>query len=163
MVLPLISSSPSSSSRSSRMRNLKKSISTLGVNISSKAEDRTGWNVGAVVFHRAECGYPNVSKYLAGGRVYVGCDIHLITDLEADGGSLTTRRTTDKVVFRECERGMSFADLIWYGELDYNIETAYRNKIAGKVGADFNWTSNELSEFKNQANRSWAAQQLLCN
>ena len=150
MVLPLISSSPSSSSRSTRMRNLKNSISTLGVNhFSSGISSKAAQNGINLVYHRSDCGYPNVRQYCCGGNgPGSACDNHL---REVDA-----KRVADKAIFPECEYGLSFSDIIWFGNQNYSdpnfIIDTFRNKMSNTVGIDYNWSEASFGEFKFYAN-----------
>jgi len=155
VVVPLISST-SSSSRSTRMRNLKNAISTLGVNhfsFSSDISSKADQNGLGVVYHRSNCGYPNVRKYLCGGNCGLYCNNHLLGATASFAG----RYTSDKVIFPACEQGLSAADIIWFGNQNYNdpnfIIDTVRNKMSNTKGIDWNWNEGDLAEFKFYANK----------
>ena len=172
VVVPLISST-SSSSRSTRMRNLKNAISTLGVNhfsfssdISSKA-DRNGWEV---VYNRSDCAYPNVRKYWRG--MMFRCNNHPLginpMGILDTTSSFAGRYTSDKVIFPACEQGLSAADIIWFGNKNFNdpnfIIDTVRNKMSNTKGIDWNWNEYELSKFKSRANqRNDFKDKYICN
>ena len=153
VVVPLISST-SSSSRSTRMRNLKNAISTLGVNnFSSDISSKADQNGTGIVYHSSDCGYPNVRNYGWGGELRYYCNNHLLGDTTSFFG----RYTSDKVIFPACEQGLSAADIIWYGNQNYNdpnfIIDTVRNKMSNTKGINWNWNEGDLSEFKFYANK----------
>ena len=130
MVVPLnSSSSPSPSSRSTRMRNLKNTISTLGVNvnnfsfssdISSKA-DRNGWGV---VYNRSNCGYPYFRSYAIGGNSNgSACGAHVLScDDITKNCALDVFYpdwiATDSSSKNNKNESFTYADIIWYAEYD---------------------------------------------
>ena len=172
VVVPLnSSSSPSPSSRSTRMRNLKNAISTLGVNqlsyISSDSRSSEAVINGVgMVYHRSDCGYPNVKAYFFGGKLGpLFCENYPLSD---DYASFAGRYTSDKVIFPACEQGLSAADIIWFGNKNYNdpnfIIDTIRNKMSNTKGINWNWTVRELSEFKSYADkRNNGEDKYICN
>ena len=161
MVLPLISSSPSSSSRSTRMRNLKNSISTLGVNVnrnnfSSAVSSKAARNGNGAAYHQSNCGYPYFRSYLCGGDCAgFTCDTHLVYTMP--------NFEFNRSIFRGDEiaaRDFTWADIIWYAEYDSSAERgvsaastrrSIENKKSGTPrsgafnnGNDHNWSPDDL-------------------
>ena len=127
MVLPLISSSPSSSSRSTRMRNLKNSISTLGVN-------RFTSSLPDIVYHRSDCSYPNSRAYGNGGDSSDTSCINWINHYVK--------------IFPNCNQGLSTQDIIWFGVLNDPVATS-KNKIAGRENdGRRNWSLGNFNDMK---------------
>ena len=152
MVLPLISSSPSSSSRSTRMRNLKNSISTLGVNhfnlgssgISSKAYK----NGNGIVYHRSDCFYPNVRAYGNGGDCWGGeCSTQPFPG-RCDKFFGMLYFEPGKSIFPNCNQALSSLDIIWFGVINDPVATS-KNKIAGITRRyDWNWSADNINDMK---------------
>ena len=166
VVVPLnSSSSPSPSSRSTRMRNLKNAISTLGVNhfsFSSDISSKAAKNGDRIVYHRSDCGYPKFRWYRDGGdREGSFCESNpYISRLRAP--------MTDKVIFPACEQGLSAADIIWFGNRNYDdpnfIIDTVRNKMSNTSVLNFDWDEGDLSEFKSYANkRNNGEDKYICN
>ena len=125
VVVPLISST-SSSSRSTRMRNLKNAISTLGVNHFSFSSDISSKAGGIdVVFNSSDCIYPEFRWYRDGGYGSP-CANRFSYFL-----NLFFKASQQLVIiFSGCEQELTVEDIIWYGELNDPVATS-KNKIAG--------------------------------
>jgi hypothetical protein len=149
------------------MRNLKNAISTLGVNqfsFSSNISSKAARNGTGIVFHRSNCGYPNVRLYFWGGEWYQSCGSHLLGDTHYFFG----RYTSDKNIFPACEQGLSAADIIWFGNKNYDdpnfIIDTVRNKMSNTAGIDWNWSEDDLARFKINANkRNNGEDKYICN
>jgi len=173
MVLPLISSSPSSSSRSTRMRNLKNSISTLGVNVnrnnfSSAVSSKASQNGIGVVFNRSNCGYPYFRSYGWGGEIFpTNCGHHLLNcDQESPNCSLWNPASygwnSSEVATSGNSAGENFtwADIIWYGEYaegvscgisscsDYILRTLQNKRSGTPAEPNHNWRGIELKDYE---------------
>ena len=136
MVVPLISSpSPSPSSRSTRMRNFKNAISSLGVNLFN-------FNPPNVIYNSSNCGYPKFRRYLFDGYSY-------------DGGSpCMSDFLSEPNIFSGCEQELTIADLVWYGELNDLVATS-KNKIAGiRRGGLWIWNSNNFTDMRKIAEKT---------
>jgi hypothetical protein len=153
VVVPLISST-SSSSRSTRMRNLKNAISTLGVNqfsfssnISSKAA-QNGSGFFANVFNISDCDYPEFRDYRDGGNesgLFFYCRY---SRSEAFLKYYNIYGLSDKVIFSGCEQQLTLSDIIWYGELNDPVATS-KNKIAGNTqGRNWNWSIQNIMDMR---------------
>ena len=128
----------SKSSRSSRMRNVNAktsnlSLGSLGINniinlnnqLSSKADRNGGW----IVFHRSDCGYPNVRSYCCGGdgpRSVCGAWV-----------DTTTRHYNPYI------GSVTHADLVWYGD-PYKARATRQNINDKNTSVDYNWTVDDI-------------------
>jgi hypothetical protein len=144
VVVPLISST-SSSSRSTRMRNLKNAISTLGVNqfsFSSNISSKAARNGNGAVFHRSDCNYPEFRGYRDGGNE---SGLFFYCSYSRSEAFLKFYNLSDKVIFSGCEQQLTVADIIWYGELNDPVATS-KNKIAGNTQVDWNWSMQNIQD-----------------
>ena len=155
MVLPLISSSSSSSSRSTRMRNLKNSISTLGVNhfnlgssgISSKYVPSSEYvpneyQRNAISFSRTDCTYPLVRSKLLNSR-FSHCQRVGFSGIQY----IDINDANDFLGFPNCKQGLSSLDIIWFGELNDPVATS-KNKIKMTPGTLDVWTAGNIWDMK---------------
>ena len=134
MVVPLnSSSSPSPSSRSTRMRNFKNAISSLGVNL---------FNFSDIVYsyNSSDCDYPKFRSYSSdGGSLCMPAQQHFLYEPN---------------IFSGCEQELTIADLVWYGELNDLVATS-KNKIAGiRRGGLWIWNSNNFTDMRKIAEKT---------
>ena len=132
--------------RSSRMRNVNSKTSNLSLartttvtfnsELSSKADD----NGDGLVYHRSDCGYPNVRFYGAGGRWRGSiCGRWLDHDQSSWWGNWGDR-FEDRVYF-------SPLDVVWYGDaVNFSIKQTVVNKHYGILGSDHNWRPDEIQK-----------------
>jgi len=139
--------------RSSRMRNVNAKTSnlslasTISVNFNSELSSKADNNGDGFVYHRSDCGYPNVRMYGAGGR-WDGsnCGYWVDTNKNRLGWYYESNGAYISV-------SMSTADLVWYGNSDDDygdgkkIETS-RNVAYKIIGPDHNWSIDELNQFR---------------
>jgi hypothetical protein len=135
----------SKSSRSSRMRNINAKISNLSlgstVNINSELSSKAGRNGGGFVFHRSNCGYPNVRMYCCGGDGPSSACGYWVDTLTPY--SIRCRNYNDPV----CEGyWMTYADIVWYGAPNDSY-ASIRNTINKDTSVDFNWDIESLVYF----------------
>ena len=135
--------------RSSRMRNVNAKTSnlslasTISVNFNSELSSKADNNGDGIVYHRSDCGYPNVRSYGAGGRWGgSGCDRWVST--ERNSGSFEGYfEPSGKYI----TVNISKADLVWYG-IYRNIEATARNVNYKIIGSDHNWSIPDLDNFR---------------
>ena len=106
--------------------NIKNSFSVNSSN-SLGLESKAAKNGTDFVYHRSNCGYPNVRMYCCGGDGRGSACGYWVSTLPVS-----------------C--GLSNADMVWYGyghttRVDYMIQAVINNKANGTVGEDHNFST----------------------
>jgi hypothetical protein len=119
------------------LANLASTSSVINSELSSKA----GRNGGGFVYHRSNCGYPNVRFYCCGGDgPGSGCGYWVRNDRTTGG----YRESDGKYI----SVSISDADLVWYGIPEYNIAVTARNVAYKIIGPDHNWSIPDLENYQ---------------
>ena len=130
--------------RSSRMRNVNAKTSNLSlatmssVNFNSELSSKADNNGDGIVYHRSDCGYPNVRFYGAGGRWGgSGCG-YWLSHVQVWSKEVKVGDITEDVQYSQL-------DVIWYGDAEkYSLVKTAKNKYYGILGSDHNWTFDEI-------------------
>ncbi len=129
--------------RSSRMRNVNAKTSnlslasTISVNFNSELISKAGKNGDGFVYHRSDCGYPNVRLYGCGGDCPGSNCGYWVSTIKTR--SFSYYESNGEYI----SVSMSDADLVWYG-IPYNREVTARNVAYKIIGPDRYWSINEI-------------------
>lgn len=123
-------------SRSVRIKELSKGVSFNLSSINTNAILRAPRNGYGIVYHRSDCGYPNVRSYSWGGD-----------------GSGSVCGYWVSTLKNKCD--YSDADIVWYGNWNDRgnptrmINTLYNNKINDRPQSSHNWSIDDIfNEFR---------------